>query len=119
MAKKRINTDHEATSLTNNPFSALGDARDSLPESADKDSAPASQADEPYTIARSKKGNWKIAVEKRAGGKMVTILSGVSGDVELLLQKLKKHCATGGAAGEASIELQGDQASRIKAFLEK
>jgi translation initiation factor 1 len=39
--------------------------------------------------------------------------------LEQLCRSLKKACGTGGAAGEDSIELQGDQRERLRELLEK
>jgi translation initiation factor 1 len=39
--------------------------------------------------------------------------------LETLCRDLKKACGTGGAAGEDSIELQGDQRERLRELLPK
>jgi len=53
----------------------------------------------------------RVSREKRGGGKIVTIVTGldpVATDLATLLKLLKKRCATGGTVAEAGIEIQGD-----------
>lgn len=52
-----------------------------------------------------------VRLEKRAGGKVVTLLEGLdpkASDLEGLLKQLKGRCAAGGAVQEGLIQLQGD-----------
>lgn len=54
-------------------------------------------------------------------GKGVTVISGLlleEGALKALAKDLKKLCGTGGAVKEHSIEIQGDNREKIKAFLE-
>ena len=51
------------------------------------------------------------------GGKTVTVVRGLSGDLTAVASDLKRHCATGGAVKEGAIEIQGDHRDRIVARL--
>jgi len=72
----------------------------------------------PFMVRKSKKGNWPISVEKRAGGKKATLLKNIEGDGKELLKQLKKKCACGGDFKNGILELQGDQTSNVTAFLD-
>ena len=64
----------------------------------------------------------RLRLENRGSGKHVTILDGLPRNapyLEELCRSLKKSCGTGGAAGEDSIELQGDQRERLREILPK
>jgi len=116
---KRIDTAGPAQPLTSNPFAALGTVpQEMLARQPEADPAPeATAAAVPaFRIARTRKGDYPISVERRAAGKTVTIIRNISGDSEALLSLLKKHCATGGKAFEDSVEIQGDHTEKVKAF---
>jgi translation initiation factor 1 len=64
----------------------------------------------------------RLRLENRGSGKHVTILDGLPRNgpyLETLCRELKRSCGTGGAAGEDSIELQGDQRERLREILPK
>ncbi len=64
----------------------------------------------------------KIRIENRASDKHVTVVDGLPDNRPFLFalcRDLKKACGTGGAAGEGSIELQGDQRERLREILAK
>ena len=64
----------------------------------------------------------RLRVEDRPSGKHVTVIHGLPANrayLDDLCRHLKKACGTGGAAGEGSIELQGDQRDRLREILEK
>ena len=64
----------------------------------------------------------KVRLENRSSGKHVTVLDGLPENrayLDALCRDLKKACGTGGAAGAASIELQGDQRERLRELLPK
>jgi translation initiation factor 1 len=64
----------------------------------------------------------KLRVENRGPGKHVTVLDGLPRNgpyLEQLCRNLKKACGTGGAAGDDTIELQGDQRERLRELLAK
>jgi len=61
----------------------------------------------------------KIQREKKGrGGKTVTVISGLSGDLKSLKKDLQKHCGTGGALKNGLIEIQGDHGPKLRDFLE-
>jgi translation initiation factor 1 len=63
----------------------------------------------------------KLRVEKKGrGGKPVTVVDGLPNNTDFLkelCQDLKRQCGTGGAAGEGSVELQGDLRERVRPLL--
>ncbi len=108
--------------LKNNPFAALGEGRGDLPpgnapvtEAAPTENAPA----QPYRIAKTRKGGLPVTVEKRARGKVVTVVRNISGDGASLLKDLKRRCGAGGVVREDSIEIQGDHREKVKAYLKE
>jgi len=63
-----------------------------------------------------------IAVDKRRYGKMMTIVDGINPhdlDIDSLITKLKKKCASGGTIKDGKIELQGDHRAKVKETLEE
>ena len=63
-----------------------------------------------------------ITVDKRRYGKVMTIVEGLDAnelDLEVLLTKLKKKCASGGTIKDGKIELQGDHREKVKETLEE
>ena len=61
-----------------------------------------------------------VSVEKRQRGKVVTVISGLTGALEqrkLLLKTLKQDCGAGGALEGSQIELQGDHRQRASQLL--
>ena len=63
----------------------------------------------------------EISVDKRRYGKMMTIVEGINSndlDIDALITKLKKKCASGGTIKEGKIELQGDHRTKVKETLE-
>ena len=64
----------------------------------------------------------KLRLENRSSGKHVTVVDGLPDNrayLDALCRDLKKACGTGGAAGENTIELQGDQRERLRELLAK
>lgn len=108
------------TPLVGNPFAALGKDLGDLPpgDLAIPGEAPAEKSTaRAYRIAKTRKGGLPVAVEKRARGKVVTVVRNVSGDSESLLNELKRRCGAGGVVREDSIEIQGDHRERVEAYL--
>ena len=60
-----------------------------------------------------------VTIESRRYGKAVTVIEGLEGrrDLQGLLKDLKRRLATGGAAKDGRIELQGDHRRRATAIL--
>ncbi|WP_164102977.1 translation initiation factor [Candidatus Laterigemmans baculatus] len=64
----------------------------------------------------------RIAVEKRKGGKRVTVVRGLAAaenNLPELLTQLKNHCGAGGTVKEDELEIQGDQAAAVRRILEQ
>ena len=64
----------------------------------------------------------KLRLENRASGKHVTVVAGLPDNRDFLdglARELKRACGTGGAVGEGTIELQGDQRERLRELLAK
>lgn len=64
----------------------------------------------------------KVKTEKRKRGKLVTIISGLARhecDLDDLLTTLKNYCGAGGTIKEDSLEIQGDQLTRVREKLKE
>ncbi len=77
----------------------------------------------PRTLAaemeRKTKGA-RIRLEKRASGRVVTVIADVPGtpiEIETLAKLLKTRCGTGGSIKDLDIELQGDRREAVQAVL--
>lgn len=64
----------------------------------------------------------RLAVEKRKGGRTVTVIRGLPGegnDLSALLKQLKDECGAGGSVKEEHLEIQGKQLDRVRSCLQK
>lgn len=72
---------------------------------------------------KSKTFNNQTAFIKRdrkgRGGKTVTVISNLAGDMKSLQKELQKKCASGGALKKDAIEIQGDHLKKIRIILEE
>ncbi|MFO0817707.1 MAG: translation initiation factor [Pirellulales bacterium] len=62
----------------------------------------------------------RVQVEKRAKGKLVTVVRGLAAednDLPALLTQLKSACGAGGTVKDDTIEVQGDHRNRINDLL--
>lgn len=62
----------------------------------------------------------RIRLEKRASGRVVTVIAEVPGtaaEIEALAKLLKTRCGTGGSLRDLDIELQGDRREAVQAVL--
>lgn len=62
----------------------------------------------------------RIRLEKRKGGKIVTVIQGFScseSQMQATLSQLRSKCGAGGALADQSIELQGDHTARLPQLL--
>lgn len=119
MSKKRIDCGGDGKALTDNPFAKLRpDGLPTLPEKVAPVAAPPKPTvSRPFRITRTRKGGLPLALEKRPGGKVVTVIRNAEGDLDAFLAMLKKKCGAGGAVREGAIEIQGDQVQRITPIL--
>ncbi len=63
-----------------------------------------------------------ILDNRHRGGKTVTAVIGFIGkpeDMEILGKKLKQFCGTGGSVKDGQILIQGDQITKVRAYLQK
>ncbi len=116
--------DTGGTPLTSNPFASLKEqlGGSELPEQR-AGASNASRAEivpkRDWTVPKTRKGGWPLSIEKRGGGKVVTVIEPVEGDSNKLLKALRKQCGAGGAAKPGRAELQGDHREAIQAFLDQ
>ena len=62
----------------------------------------------------------RIRLDRRASGRVVTVVTGLPGDnreTAALARELKAACGAGGTLKEGALELQGDQRGRVEALL--
>jgi translation initiation factor 1 len=52
------------------------------------------------------------------GGKTVTVVRGLEGDLAAVVADLKRHCGAGGAVKGDTIEIQGDHREKVVARLQ-
>jgi translation initiation factor 1 len=55
---------------------------------------------------------------KGRGGKTVTVISGLVGNLKSWKKDLQKLCGSGGTVKEGNIEIQGDHRSKIAEYLQ-
>ncbi|MBK8269686.1 MAG: translation initiation factor [Planctomycetes bacterium] len=64
----------------------------------------------------------RVSRERRGGGKMVTIVSGLdasASDLPAMLKELKAKLGTGGTLCDGRLELQGDHLEKLVALLKE
>ena len=62
----------------------------------------------------------KVRVDKRKGGRMVTVVDGLKKDetdLPVLLKSLKDLCAAGGTIQGETLEIQGDHLAKVREHL--
>ncbi len=67
------------------------------------------------TMAREEE-KIRVVLEKKRYGKTVTLIEGISGDVDIknVLKELKNSLACGGTYKNKTVELQGNHTKRVK-----
>ena len=74
------------------------------------DSSTGNSASDTAYIERDRKGR---------KGKVVTVISGLKGNLKTLQKELQKQCGAGGSVKNNAIEIQGDHRDKIAAILQK
>jgi translation initiation factor 1 len=57
--------------------------------------------------------------KKGRGGKTVTLVTGLTGDLDSMARELKRLCGTGGTVRGDVVEIQGDHRDRLAEALRK
>lgn len=119
MSKKRYDLSGDGKPLSDNPFDSLAGMNEGLPQQPETETTPAAEnsAGPRFRVEKTRKGGLPVFVERRAKGKVVTVVRNVSGDAEHLLKSLKKRCGAGGVLRDGDVEIQGDHRASIEAFL--
>lgn len=71
--------------------------------------------------APSSGGGIRLSLDRRASGRVVTVVTGLPGsaeDVAALAKALKSACGAGGTVKDGVLELQGDHRPRVEAHLQ-
>lgn len=74
----------------------------------------------PPTRVPPQKQTARVQVEKRKAGRLMTVVRGLAAadnDLPALLTHLKNACGAGGTVKDDTLEIQGDQAERVKKAL--
>ena len=75
---------------------------------------------EPTPSPRTPAGGIRLRLDRRASGRVVTVVTGLPGrpeEVAALARTLKTAGGTGGTVKDGALELQGDQRERVEAAL--
>lgn len=76
-----------------------------------------------YAKAEAHDGIVRLQLERKGrGGKQVTVITGLlepNTNSKALVKRLKALCSTGGTTKGVVVEIQGDNRTKIKSFLEK
>jgi translation initiation factor 1 len=75
----------------------------------------------PQAAAPAGRGGIRIALDRRASDRVVTVVTGLPGspaEVAALAKELKTACGTGGTVKDGALELQGDHRPRVEAVLD-
>jgi translation initiation factor 1 len=96
--------------------------RDGIVYSTDNNFEYNFSKDEDGTTLPPSRQDLRIFLDRRAGGKIVTIIRGFIGtsiDLEELGKMLKSKCGTGGSVKDGEVLIQGDAREKILAILLK
>ena len=95
--------------LSTRPTTATGDATSRDARWRQAPTGPALPKDGVVRVFREKGGR---------GGKTVTVVRGLDGDLGGLASDLKRHCGSGGPVKGDAIEIQGDHREKVVARLQ-
>ena len=97
------------TGSSTRPTTVITAATASAPSARTAGRGPALPNDGVVRVFREKAGR---------GGKTVTVVRGLDGDLAAVASDLKRHCGTGGAVKGDAVEIQGDHRDKIVARLQ-
>ena len=99
--------------MSNHRLVYSSDGGDHRRKDSDRHAIPAKET------ALPRDGVAQVFCEKGGrGGKTVTVVRGLDGDLGAVASDLKRHCGTGGAVKGVSIEIQGDHRDKVVARLQ-
>lgn len=96
----------------------MGDSNSRLAYSTGGEAPPAEKVVEAATGTASRGA--RLRLERRASGRLMTLVSGLPGprrELEKILRELKAGCGAGGTLKDGVVELQGDQRDKVEALL--
>jgi len=88
--------------------------RDYLKKLQDEEAKP----DAPVSVPKGAETAHIRRETKGRGGKTVTVISNLNGDLKQWQKELQKLCSAGGSLKEKNIEIQGDHRDKIATFLQ-
>ncbi|NOY93643.1 MAG: translation initiation factor [Deltaproteobacteria bacterium] len=123
MAKRRRQPEStpSAPEALNNPFGALAKLRDALPAAPEAPIAVESASGVAAAGVVSATPGGKIVVRRETkgrGGKTVTRISGLGGELRLLAKKMKKALGCGASVEGGDLVLLGSLVARVADWLE-
>ena len=87
---------------------------------AEEKSAKLKDAQRRAELLPPEKQTARVNVQKRKGGRKVTVVEGLTAkanDLKAVLAKLQTACGTGGTCKGDTVELQGDHAGQVRTSL--
>lgn len=114
--KPRVDLSGDDTTLSSNPFAALGGLREQLPAGESRPEPSGAADDEAGDSATA--GRVILRRQKKGhGGKTVTRIEGLAND-DALVARIKTGLGTGARKDGDDLIVQGDQRERLSALLE-
>jgi len=103
--------------LAHRPFAALGGLLPEQPLPLQPASGPAGEGGSAKILPAQGGNSCLIRLQKRSGGKQVTLLLHCSAACEEFLREIKRTLGVGGSCKENHLEIQGDKRQDLANFL--